>query len=340
VTTNFARLPLAAALIALLIWPAALVMAADNTPYTPSAYGTPATGISDRSATLHGDVSHLDSYQFEYGLDSSYGETTPTRTEPHHDGGVPGTLHPVSAEISGLRPGTEYHYRVNATGHQETAESDDQTFTTTGSAPTVTSDPTDPPAGTDPPAAIGMPTPKLGASVVVAPVLGTIRIRLPGAARYVTLGAGDDIPVGTVVDTRAGMVKLTSAVDAGNTQSAQFDGAKFEVRQAPTGGGMTDLVLRGANFKDCPGTTGSGEVRAASASKPMRRLWSRDKGGKFRTHGRNSVATVRGTLWSTTDTCAGTRTTVRQGAVSIRDLRRGKTVLVRAGQRYMARSPR
>jgi hypothetical protein len=337
VHTNFVRLPVAAALIALLVWPAALVMAADNTPYTPSAYSTAATDISDRSATLHGDVSHLDSYQFEYGLDSSYGETTASRSEPHHDGGVPGTLHPVSAEISGLRPGTEYHYRVNATGHQETAESGDQTFKTTGSVPTT--NPTDPPAATTPPA-IGMPTPTLGASVVVAPVVGTVRIRLPGTTEYVTLGAGDDIPVGTIVDTRAGMVELTSAVDAGTTQSAQFDGAKFEVRQAPTGGGMTDLVLRGANFKNCPSTTGSGEVRAASTAKPMRRLWSRDKGGKFRTHGRNSVATVRGTLWSTTDTCAGTRTTVRKGAVSIRDLRRGKTVLVRAGHRYMARSPR
>jgi hypothetical protein len=335
---NFARLPAAVALLALLVWPATLATAADNTPYTPSAFGTQVTAITDRSATLHGHVSHLDSYQFEYGLDSSYGETTASVSEPHHDGGVPGTLHPVSAAISGLLPGTQYHYRVNATGHQETAESDDQTFRTTGSVPTA--NPTAPPAGTTAPTAIGMPAPKLGASVVVAPVVGTIRIRLPGATRYITLGAGDDIPVGTIVDTRAGMVKLTSAVGAGTTQSAQFDGAKFEVRQAPTGGGMTDLVLRGANFKNCPRTNGSGEVRAASTTKPMRRLWSRDKGGKFRTHGRNSVATVRGTLWSTTDTCAGTRTTVRQGSVSIRDLRRGKTVLVRAGHRYMARSPR
>ena len=69
----------------------------------------------------------------------------------------------------------------------------------------------------------------------------------------------------------------------------------------------------------------------------MRRsLWGRDAGGRYRTHGRNSVATVRGTVWFTRETCAGTVTRVVEGAVSVRDLRRGRTVLVRAGQRYVA----
>jgi len=70
----------------------------------------------------------------------------------------------------------------------------------------------------------------------------------------------------------------------------------------------------------------------------VRKLWGQDKGGRFRTHGRNSVATVRGTRWVTTDTCAGTRTTVTEGAVAVRDLRRRKTVVVRAGRSYLARS--
>lgn len=71
-----------------------------------------------------------------------------------------------------------------------------------------------------------------------------------------------------------------------------------------------------------------------------RRLWARDKGGRFRTHGRNSVATVRGTSWVTTETCAGTRTTVTEGAVAVRERRRAKAVVVRAGQSYLARSRR
>ena len=72
--------------------------------------------------------------------------------------------------------------------------------------------------------------------------------------------------------------------------------------------------------------------------KPRRRqLWARDKGGRFRTHGANSVATVRGTSWITTDTCNGTRTTVKAGVVSVRDVHRHRTVVVRKGHTYLAR---
>jgi hypothetical protein len=116
------------------------------------------------------------------------------------------------------------------------------------------------------------------------------------------------------------------------------------VRQTRTGNGMTDLVLQGSNFAACPPrpTKGIGARAASTAARkpPLRRLWSRDKGGRFRTHGRNSVATVRGTSWITTDTCAGTRTTVQHGAVAVRDKHRTKTILVRAGHSYLARSPR
>ena len=70
----------------------------------------------------------------------------------------------------------------------------------------------------------------------------------------------------------------------------------------------------------------------------VRRLWGRDSGGSFRTHGRHSQATVRGTRWVTVDRCDGTLTSVRQGAVSVRDFVRHRTVLVRAGHSYLARS--
>jgi hypothetical protein len=340
---NFARLPAAAALIALFVWPAALAIA--GPPYHPRANTNAATAVADRAATLNGVVSHLDSYRFEYGLDSSYGQSTAVVLEKHHDGDTGENFYPATTAISGLLPSTVYHFRVTATGHNETYGGGDRTFTTTAaSAPTPTNTPAPAPTDSIAPPPPGAPQPTLGDSVVVAPVAGTIRLRLPGAADYITLAAGDDIPVGTIVDTRVGTVNLTSAVDSGTTQSGQFNGAKFEVRQAPTGGGITDLVLRGSNFKNCPGTTGSAQIQiqaaAVAAKLPKRRLWSRDKGGKFRTHGRNSVATVRGTVWSTTDTCAGTRTTVREGSVAVFDRGLGKTVIVRPGRNYLARSPR
>jgi hypothetical protein len=170
-----------------------------------------------------------------------------------------------------------------------------------------------------------------GESVVVAPTRGTVLVKAPGAG-FVPLTAGGSVPVGSVVDTRAGAITLTSSVGA-TTQTGSFRGGMFEVRQAASGDGMTDIVMRGSDFSACR------RARSAAAGKkaPTRRLWSTDSGGRFRTHGRNSVATVRGTAWVTTETCAGTRTTVTQGAVSVRDLHRKKTVLVRAGGSYLAR---
>ena len=76
----------------------------------------------------------------------------------------------------------------------------------------------------------------------------------------------------------------------------------------------------------------------ASRSRRVRRLWGRDDGGRFRTHGRHSHATVRGTRWLTVDRCDGTFTRVTEGAVSVRDRGRHRTVLVRAGHSYLARS--
>jgi hypothetical protein len=67
-------------------------------------------------------------------------------------------------------------------------------------------------------------------------------------------------------------------------------------------------------------------------------LWTADSHGRFRTHGRNSVATVRGTAWVTVETCEGTTTYVLAGAVAVRDLHLHKTVLVRAGHEYFARA--
>jgi hypothetical protein len=72
----------------------------------------------------------------------------------------------------------------------------------------------------------------------------------------------------------------------------------------------------------------------------VRRLWARDRGGRFRTHGRNSVATARGTAWLTVDRCDGTLTVVSEGAVEVRDGRRRRTVLVRKGRKYLARARR
>ncbi len=167
-------------------------------------------------------------------------------------------------------------------------------------------------------------------------------MRLPGGT-FVRLEELDQVPLGAVFDTRRGTVRLTSARDgSGNTQSGEFSGGLFQVSQSSRGStrGLTELRLTGSSFAGCGKRRAgrSGVVSAAGSRRVVRRLRS-TANGRFQTRGRNSAATVRGTTWETIDRCDGTLTRVRRGRVAVRDFRRRKTVLVRAGKSYLARAP-
>jgi hypothetical protein len=128
---------------------------------------------------------------------------------------------------------------------------------------------------------------------------------------------------------------MTTAVGSqGATQTASFWGGVFEVAQSMHGG-YTDIVVLG-RLRGCH----PGKRASASRRTPKRKLWGQDNNGKYRTHGQNSVATVRGTTWLTEETCSGTLTRVTEGAVSVRDLHGGRTVLVKAGHSHLARAGR
>jgi hypothetical protein len=49
---------------------------------------------------------------------------------------------------------------------------------------------------------------------------------------------------------------------------------------------------------------------------------------------------VRGTKWLVQDSCAGTLTRVAKGVVAVRDNVRRKTIILRAGKKYLARPRR
>jgi hypothetical protein len=182
------------------------------------------------------------------------------------------------------------------------------------------------------------PQPTLGRTVAAAAVQGTVTAVSPTGAR-IDLTGGAVLPSGSVIDARRGTVALTSAVDRrGTTQTGQFWGARFEIRQRATGDGMTELRLRGGDFSSCGRRAATAGARAhAAAAKPPRTLWGSDHHGRFQTSGRGSVATVRGTRWLTEDRCDGTLTRVFEGAVAVRDLRRHTTTIVTRGHRYLAR---
>jgi hypothetical protein len=168
---------------------------------------------------------------------------------------------------------------------------------------------------------------------------GAAAIRPPrGYKPFRRLGENDNIPVGAILDASRGTTALSMAVDkAGKLQRGSFRAGVFKTKQSKKSALTTLTTLGGGNFKKgCKGgrirKSGVGEARR----RPRRRLFSSAR-GRFRTRGRHSSATVRGTKWSMTDTCAGTRTAVSSGKVTVRDLVKHRTVLVRRGHHYLAR---
>jgi hypothetical protein len=184
--------------------------------------------------------------------------------------------------------------------------------------------------------------PVLGSTVGAAPQSGTVEVRQPGTSGFTPLQDGASIPVGSTIDARNGSVNVVTAVGhAGAVQTASFHGAVFTVRQSRKTGGLTDIFLRGGDFSACrPAPAGAHLLAKKKRRRAIRRLWGHDHHGRFRTHGRGAIATVRGTTWIVTDHCDGTRTSVINGAVSVRDKRRHRTVLVHAGHSYFARTSR
>jgi hypothetical protein len=195
--------------------------------------------------------------------------------------------------------------------------------------------PTPPPVQTPtpvPPIATPTPTPVAppvaGRSVNATPASGKVKVKLPGSKDFVDLSEAANLPVGTTVDTRDGKVTILAAGKGG--QADFFDGL-FKISQSKGSKPLTTLTL--TETLSCPK---KGKA-SASAKKKSRKLWGDGK-GSFRTSGKYSAATVRGTKWLVTDRCDSTTTKVTQGVVSVRDNVKRRTVTVRKGKSYVARA--
>ncbi|HET6549787.1 MAG TPA: choice-of-anchor Q domain-containing protein, partial [Solirubrobacter sp.] len=201
--------------------------------------------------------------------------------------------------------------------------------------PIATAQPTVAPTPAPSVTPVPVPTPVVNKTVVARKVSGKVLVRLRGSGRFVELDAAQGIPVGSTVDARKGVVELTSQPRAGApAQTAVFYDGIFKVTQTR---GITDLRLT-EKLARC----GKRSARAAAkkAKRPKkRRLWGDGK-GSFRTTGRYSAATVRGTKWLVQDSCNGTLTRVKAGSVKVRDKVRKRTKVVRAGKKYLARPKR
>jgi hypothetical protein len=160
-------------------------------------------------------------------------------------------------------------------------------------------------------------------------VNGSALTKIPGAEGFEELGADEvrQIPEGSLVDATRGIVRITVTLPDGALQSAEFSLGVFQVLRSRS---LITITLIGGSFAECdngqPGTSDT-VIRQLSANAT----------GRFRTRGRHSSATVRGTVWSVSDRCDGTLTSVREGTVAVRDFRKRKTVVVSAGESYLAR---
>jgi predicted lipoprotein with Yx(FWY)xxD motif len=143
--------------VAGLLGVAAVVGAIASTTATAGAaivYYPPTASPAVQTATgfeLKGNVydyGGTTTYHFEYGTSTAYGTSVPV---PDAEA-TTNLVSPVSEMVTGLTPGTTYHWRLVSTNSVEgTGFSADQTFTTAGAGTTPTT-PTMPMTPTAPPA--------------------------------------------------------------------------------------------------------------------------------------------------------------------------------------------
>ncbi len=313
-----------------------------------------ATGASF-SALVNPNGSPTNAY-FQYGLDLKYskpGASGPNYTNSTTPQPIGGDFanHSVLANVSGLVPNALYHVRLVATNGGGTTFGPDETFTTShGATP-------------------GSPT--LGKNFNISLVSGLVLIKIHG--KFIPLTELTQIPKNTLINALHGTLSLITAVPGGShptadvaakgkgkkgkgkgkgktvTQKGNFGGAVFKITQAAGGPskGLATLSIVESAFKGAPGYAlckkggkkKAGDASAAAVSSKVLQLLHASAKGKFRTSGKYSAATVRGTKWTEADRCDGTLTHDLTDSVSVTDFVLHKTVILHAGQSYLAKKP-
>ena len=300
-------------------------------PSTPPLVsgGSPTTETSG-GAALSGSVNPegtpTQAY-FEYGLDLSqrgpgsstalYDQSTAPQTV-----GSDSSIHYVSADLANLVPGGLYHVRLVAFNGAGTTLGADQTFTTA--------------------AAAAPPAPVLGTSENATPVTGTVFIKSPSGA-FVPLTGAIQIRTGTEIDALKGSLELVASVGKHKTEHGIFGGAIFRLSQTGRGAlkGLTTLTLVEGAFSGGPSfglCKPHKALDATAASSKTLQLLHASAHGKFRTKGRYSAATVLGTKWTIADLCNGTLVHDITDSVAVNDFVHHKTIVLHAGQSYLAKA--
>jgi hypothetical protein len=226
---------------------------------------------------------------------------------------------------------------------QETAINGTGTGSPAVSALTATVRPAPEATPTAPP----IPRPILGQRGVATVLSGTVRIRLKGTSRFVTLTGSTSIPTGSEVDATHGRVLIVVATaKPGETATAEVYDGMFEFEQNRGNSALARLVLS-LPLTGCPQVRGGIAPRTARSSgakhRPgpkSRRLWVAEGGGHWSTTGRYVSTTVEGTRWITSDDCGRSEVRVAAGRVRVRDLIRDTSRVISSGTRFVVTARR
>jgi streptogramin lyase len=167
-------------------------------------------------------------------------------------------------------------------------------------------------------------------TITVKKISGTVYLRAPDSTTFAALSGRQRVPVGTEVEASNGKISIT----ASSGQRGDFYQGRFVILVPSGQPNVIELDLSGSSFKNCSKAT----RRLAAHAPPRRRLWGHAK-GRFVTHGRYSITSVRGTTWLTTDGCDGTNARVTQGTIGVTDLLQNRNVVVRKGKTYFSKAP-
>ena len=166
------------------------------------------------------------------------------------------------------------------------------------------------------------------------------------------------IPTNTVIDALHGTIKLTTALNGGIGRSRRGRQGQEEEGQDP------DRHLRRRDLQDHPGPQRAwprlrwsrsafkgaptyatckahkaADATAAALSSKTLQLLTPAPTASSAPAGRYSAATVRGTKWTIADRCDGTLTHDITDSVVVTDFVHHKTIILHAGQSYLARKP-
>ncbi len=164
------------------------------------------------------------------------------------------------------------------------------------------------------------------------PRSGSVLLKRKGRAAFTAIRHPAVILIGSTVDVSHGTARLTTAKKRrGAAQSGTFLGGAFVVRQQH-GSALTTLDLVDGAMSACPTAARAGTGAAvAAAGHARRRLFGRAH-GHFRTRGRNSSATIRGTTWITEDLCSGSTRVSAIAGGHVEDISKSGSHRLRPGE--------